>query len=98
MDKAKEIVNDPAKLKVALDQAWEKLDAQKQGFVSCQAVLESLKAQAKAFGQEEREPTPEEKEQFQKFIDPNGTGKVDKEGFLKLIKAIIEKAKAEKKL
>ena len=28
MDKAKEIVNDPAKLQVALDQAWEKLDAQ----------------------------------------------------------------------
>ena len=98
MDKAKEIVNDPAKLQAALDQAWEKLDAKKEGFVTCQAVLDSLKAQAKMFGHEERDATPEEKEKFLKFVDPSGTGKVNKETFIKLIKATIEKAKAEKKL
>ena len=98
MDKAKEIINDPAKLQAALDQAWDQLDAKKEGFVSCQAVLDHLKAQAKALGQEDREATPEEKEQVLKFVDPSGTGKVNKETFIKLINATIAKAKAEKKL
>ena len=34
MDKAKEIVNDPAKLEEALKQAWKKLDPEGKGFTS----------------------------------------------------------------
>ncbi len=42
----------------------------------------------------EREGTPEEKEQAKKLADPEGTGKVTKENFMKLMYAGIEKMKA----
>ena len=94
MEKAKEIISDPNKLKAALEEAWKKLDPQNQGFTTLEAVRESLKAQAKALGMPEREGTPEEKEQAKKLADPEGTGKVTKENFMKLMHAGIEKMKA----
>ena len=94
MDKAKEIINDPAKLDAALKQAWEKLDTKKEGFVTYDAIRAGLKEQAKALGMPEREPTPEEREKAKKVADPEGTGKVTFENFVKLMKAGIEQMKA----
>ena len=94
MEKAKEIVNDPVKLEAALKQAWEKLDAKKEGFITFEVLRAGLKEQAKALGIPEREPTPEEKEKTRKIADPEGTGKVNFENFVKLMKAGIEQMKA----
>ena len=94
----KEIIGDPTKLAAALEEAWKKLDPQNQGFTTYDALRENLKAQAKALGMPEREGTPEEKEQARKLADPDGTGKVTKENFIKLMNSGIEKMKAAGKI
>ena len=44
------------------------------------------------------EPTAEEREAGKKLVDPNGTGRINFEGFKLLIQAGIAKAKKEGKL
>ncbi len=98
MDKAKEIISDPAKLEEALKQAWKKLDPEGKGYATYDVVRDNLKAQAKALGIPEREPTPEEREAAKKLADPDGTGKVTFENFVKFIKCGIEQGKAKGKI
>ena len=98
MDKAKEIFNDPTKLDAALKQAWEKLDAKKEGFITFEVLRAGLKEQAKILGMPERESTPEEKEMAKKIGDPEGTGKITFENFMKLMKAGVEQMKAAGKI
>ena len=98
MEKAKAIFNDPAKLDEALKQAWDKLDAKKEGFITFEALRTGLKEQAKLLGMPERESTPEEKEMAKKIGDPEGTGKIKFENFMKLMKTGIEQMKAAGKI
>ena len=98
MEKAKAIFNDPAKLDEALKQAWDKLDAKKEGFITFEALRAGLKEQAKLLGMPERESTPEEKEMAKKIGDPEGTGKIKFENFMKLMKTGIEQMKAAGKI
>ena len=97
MDKVKAIINDPVKLEASFKQAWEKMDAKKEGFVTYEVLSAALKEQAKALGMPEREGTPEEKENAKKLADPEGTGKITYENFVKLMKAGIEQMKASGK-
>ncbi len=100
MDKVKEVVNDPAKLEENLKKAWEKMDVDKKGWVTHEVLKEALIAQAQAIWipKPEKEPTEEEKEKAKKIADPDGTGKITFENFVKFIKAGIEKAKAMGKI
>ena len=100
MEKIKEVVNDPEKLEKCLKEAFEKMDADKKGYVSHEVLKEALIAQAKALGlpKPEKEPTEEEKEKARKIADPDGTGKITFENFKKLMLAGIEKARKEGKL
>ena len=100
MDKIKEVVNDPAKLEAELKKAFEKIDADKKGYISHEALKEALIEQAKAIGlpKPEKEPTEEEKEKARKFADPDGTGKITFENFVKLMHAGIEKGREMGKL
>ena len=98
MDKAKEILSDPAKLEASLKQAWAKIDPQNQGFVTYDALKVALSAQAKALGMPERQPTPQEVENAKKLADPQGTGKVTFEGFVNLVKGGIEVMKKQGKI
>ena len=98
MDKAKEILSDPAKLEATLKQAWAKLDPQNQGFVNYDTLKAALSAQAKALGMPERQPTPQEVENAKKLADPQGTGKVTFEGFVNLVKGGIEVMKKKGKI
>ena len=95
MEKLKEVVNDPAKLEQALKQAFEKMDTEKKGWVTHEVLKEALIAQAKALGlpKPEKPPTEEEKEAAKKLADPEGTGKVTYENFVKLMHAGIKKAR-----
>ena len=43
-------------------------------------------------------PSQEEREKFKAIVDPQGTGKITFEGFTRLVKARIEKARQEGKL
>ena len=100
MDKVKAVVNDPAKLDEELKKAFEKMDAEKKGYVSHEVLKTALIEQAKALGlpKPEKEPTEEEKEKAKKIADPDGSGKITFENFKKLMLAGIEKAKAAGKL
>ena len=46
----------------------------------------------------EKEPTEEEKEKAKKIADPEGTGKVTYENFVKFMQALIKRAKDKGKL
>ena len=100
MDKLKAIANDPAKLDEELKKAFEKMDAEKKGFISHEVLKTALIEQAKALGlpKPEKEPTEEEKEKAKKIADPDGAGKITFENFKKLMLAGIEKARAAGKL
>ena len=99
MEKYKEIVNDPVKLEASLKEAWAKIDVNGKGFVSPQefgAGMAKLGQSMKIPGM--KPPTDEEKEQIKKIVDPDETGKITYEGFVRLAKAGIEKGKREGKI
>jgi len=95
MDKIKAVVNDPAKLQEELKKAFEKMDADKKGYISHEVLKTALIEQAKALGlpKPEKEPTEEEKAAARKIADPDGSGKITFENFVKLMEAGIKKAK-----
>jgi len=100
MDKLKAVANDPAKLEEELKKAFEKMDAEKKGYVTPEVLKAALIEQAKALGlpKPEKEPSEEEKEKAKKLADPDGTGKITFENFKKLMHAGIEKARADGKI
>jgi Ca2+-binding EF-hand superfamily protein len=95
MDKIKAVVNDPAKLQEELKKAFEKMDAEKKGYISHEVLKNALIEQAKALGlpKPEKEPTEEEKAAARKIADPDGSGKITFENFVKLMEAGIKKAR-----
>ena len=95
MDKLKAVVNDPAKLEEELKKAFEKMDAEKKGYISHEVLKTALIEQAKALGlpKPEKEPTEEEKAAARKIADPDGSGKITFENFVKLMEAGIKKAR-----
>jgi Ca2+-binding EF-hand superfamily protein len=95
MDKLKAVVNDPAKLQEELKKAFEKMDAEKKGYISHEVLKNALIEQAKALGlpKPEKEPTEEEKAAARKIADPDGSGKITFENFVKLMEAGIKKAR-----
>ena len=70
MDKLKAVVNDPAKLEEELKKAFEKMDADKKGYISHEVLKQALIDQAKALGlpKPEKEPTEAEKEAARKLL------------------------------
>ena len=99
MEKYKDIANDPVKLEASLKEAWAKIDVNGKGFVNpqeFQAGMAKLGQSMNIPGM--KPPTDEEKEQIKKIVDPDETGKITYEGFVRLIKAGIEKGKKEGKI
>ena len=98
MEKLKEIIADPAKLEAFLKDSWAKIDAKGEGAVTYEQYATQADAIWKSWGMpEEKPPTEEEIAQAKKIADPNGTGKVNYEGFKALMHAMIEEAKKEAK-
>ena len=98
MEKLKEIVADPAKLEAFLKDSWTKIDAKGEGAVTYEQYIAGADAICKELGlPEEKPPTEEEIAAAKKVADPNGTGKVNYEGFKALMHAMIEEAKKEAK-
>ena len=98
MEKFKEIMSDPAKLEAFLKDSWAKIDAKGEGAVSYEQYIAGANAISKSLGiPEEKTPTEEEIAAAKKIADPNGTGKINFEGFKALMNEIIEEAKKEAK-
>ena len=98
MEQYKEIANDPVKLEAELKKAWAKIDSQGKGFVTPPEFGQAMAALASQMKLVGKPPSEEEKAQYKKIVDPENTGKITYEGFVRLIKARIEKAKKEGKL
>ena len=99
MEKYKEIVNDPAKLDASLKDTWAKLSKGKDSLTHDEFKV-AAEEHAKTLNLPPglQPPTDEEKEKARKLVDPDGTGKINFDGFVKLCKAGIAKAKSEGKL
>ena len=94
MEKFQEIINDPAKLEAFLKDSWAKIDAKGEGAVTYEQYIAGADAISKSLGfAEEKPPTEEEIAAAKKVADPNGTGKVNFEGFKALMNAMIEETK-----
>ena len=95
MDKAKEIMNDPAKLEQGLKVLFDKIDVEKKGFITFEAMIAALNEAAKASGvNKDDKLSKEEIDEGKKIADPDGTNKVTCENFIKFVKNGFEKAKA----
>ena len=98
MEKCKDIMSDPAKLEAFLKDSWAKIDAKGEGAVTYEQYIAGANAISKSLGfPEEKPPTEEEIAAAKKIADPNGTGKINFEGFKALMNAMIEEAKKEAK-
>ena len=98
MDKVREIMSDPAKLEQSLRAAFDKVDAEKKGYITFEALMVALQAQAQAVGyKRDKPPTEEEKAEAKKIADPEGNNKITFENFKKFMIFGLEKKKAEGK-
>ena len=94
MDKYKEIANDPVKLEAALKEAWAKIDAKGEGAVTHEQFKIASEQMAKTMNiPGMKPPTEEEKAAARKIADPDGSGKITFENFVKLMEAGIKKAR-----
>ena len=98
MEKYKEIANDPAKLEASLKDTWAKIAKGAPSITHEEFKVASIEFAKTLNLPKAPEPTEAEKEAAKKLVDPNGTGKIDFEGFKKLVHAGIEKGKKEGKL
>ena len=100
MDKIKEVVNNHALLEEELKKFFNKVDADKKGYITHEQYKEAVILTAKELNlpKPEKEPTEEEKAQAKKIVDPDGTGKITFENFRKFSLLAIEEAKKRGKL
>ena len=82
-----------------MKETWAKIDTKGEGSVDLKQFETISRELAKQMNlPQDKEPTPEEKEKAKKLVDPNGTGKINFEGFKALVQAGIAKGKKEGKL
>ena len=100
MDKIKEVVNNPALLEEKLKEFFNKVDVEKKGYITPEALKQAMENTAKELNlpKPEKEPTEAEKEAARKLADPDGSGKVTFENFKKLMHAGIKRARDAGKL
>ena len=94
MDKVKELLADPAKLEATIKDSWTKIDTKNEGEVQFDTFKTCCEQIAKEMGITEMLPTTDKgKEEFKKITDPNNTGKVNFEGFKKIVQTGIDNMK-----
>ena len=92
MNKLKELANDPEKLEAALKQIWSKFDTKNQGWVTHDEFRAiSIELRKGAGEHVDKMPSDEERNKIKQLIDPDNTGKVTFEQFVKLTKLGFEK-------
>lgn len=89
------IMKDPVKLEAEAKKIFEKLDKDKKGYLDV-AVIKDIEENKLP---QLKVPMPqlpkEKKEALLKLADPEGTGKITLENYLKMTKAVVEKMKAD---
>ena len=94
-EKILEIIKNPTLVEEHAKKLFEKLDHDKKGYLDI-AIIEDI-AENKL--NKLNVPIPrlpkEQREQLKKVADPNGTGKITLDGYKAMVKAVIEKMKAD---
>ena len=99
MEEFKEMVKNLATFEVKMKEAQEKIDTKKEGKVSFEAFKGALEQLSKDMQNSEILPTTDEgRETLKKVCDPNNTGKVNFEGFMKITKLGIANMKKAGKM
>ncbi len=99
MEAVKELLKDQAKLEATIKGAWAKIDTKNEGEVPVDAFKAALEQIAKEMGLTEMLPTTEKGQaEFKQICDPNNKGKVNFEGFQKVVQTGIENMKKAGKL
>ena len=99
MEAFKELLKDPAKMEASFKDSWAKIDAKNEGEVPFDVFTAALEQLSKEMHTTEMLPTTDEgKAKFKQITDPNNTGKVNFEGFKKIVLTGIENMKKEGKL
>lgn len=99
METVKELMKDPAKLEATIKGAWAKIDQKNEGEVAIDAFTAGLTAIATEMKLTEMLPTTDKgKAEFKQICDPTNCGKVNFEGFQKIVQTGIENMKKEGKL
>ena len=99
MENIKGIVADPAKLAETMKGAWAKIDTTNEGEVPADVFKAALEQVAKEMGLTEMLPTTEKGQaEFKQICDPDNKGKVNFEGFKKVVQTGIENMKKAGKL
>ncbi len=99
MEALKELLKDPAKVEASMKASWAKVDTKNEGEVPFDVFTVALQQLAKEMQITEMLPTTDKgKAEFKQITDPNNTGKVNFEGFKKIVLTGIENMKKEGKL
>ena len=94
MEQYKDLVNDPAKLEAKLKEDWAKIDAKGEGSVSLEVFHGFVEKMIKHFNVDPSKlPKKEDNDKIVKLVDPEGTGKVNFEGYQRLVHAGLEQLK-----
>ena len=94
MEKVKELLADPEKLEITIKDSWTKIDTKNEGEVLFDTFKTCCEQIAKEMGIIEMLPTTDKgKEEFKQISDPNNTGKVNFEGFKKIVQTGIDNMK-----
>ena len=94
MEKVKELLADPEKLEITIKDSWTKIDTKNEGEVPFDTFKTCCEQIAKEMGIIEMLPTTDKgKEEFKQISDPNNTGKVNFEGFKKIVQSGIDNMK-----
>jgi Ca2+-binding EF-hand superfamily protein len=97
LDKLKELANDPAALEAKIKEYWGKIDDKGAGSLT----LEDFKTRTAEIAKSINFPllpTEEQREKARKILDPNGSGKVEFDGFKNCVLAGLKKLKEEGKI
>ena len=95
MEKIKEIANDPIQLQSSLKEEFDKLDTDKDGYISMEALIEAYFSQTAIFKmtKKQTELSNEEINNAIKIVDPDGKGTISYTNFEKFMILGIEKSK-----
>lgn len=88
------VMKDPAKLEEESKKLFGKLDKDNKGYLDV-AVMKEHEAKIEALNLPGPKIPQEKKDALLKLADPQGTGKITLEGYLNMVKTVVEKLKAD---
>ncbi len=74
-----------SKIEAMFKQNWEEMDPDNKGYITYDVFREYIMSKIKSKNWTELEPNPEATEKAKKLVDPDETGKITFENYVKLL-------------